>query len=229
MDNCPASNELLNCNTSNWKASDFHCFRKLFWRLVNKSCAQLSQDLVLIFNTYEHLQMKTKVKAALLTVGLLAGSISVANAADGTITFTGSVHSGACSIKPESVDQSVALGAIAKHQLQSGGKSTARPVTIELEGCDLSGLTDNTVTTTFTGAPSSVVPGGIGTVGSAGGIGIMMTHGGKAVELGVPTTPQAIVAGNNTLEFGAYVQGQATGDIVPGDFSAVTNFTLAYQ
>ena len=220
MDNCPASNELLNCNTSNWKVSDFHCFRKLFWRLVNKSCAQLSQDLVLIFNTYEHLQMKTKVKAALLTVGLLAGSISVANAADGTITFTGSVHSGACSIKPESVDQSVALGAIAKHQLQSGGKSTARPVTIELEGCDLSGLTDNTVTTTFTGAPSSVVPGGIG---------VMMTHGGKAIELGVPTTPQAIVSGNNTLQFGAYVQGQATGDIVPGEFSAVTNFTLAYQ
>jgi len=38
-----------------------------------------------------------------------------------------------------------------------------------------------------------------------------------------------IAAGDNTLEFGAYVQGAATGDIVPGDFSAVTNFTLAYQ
>eukprot|EP01030_Chromulinospumella_sphaerica_P006473 gene6473-6329_t len=56
-----------------------------------------------------------------------------------------------------------------------------------------------------------------------------MTHGSQPIELGVATTPQAIAVGNNTLEFGAYVQGAATGTIVPGDFSAVTNFTLAYQ
>ncbi len=173
--------------------------------------------------------MKTGFKTALLTIGLFASSISIAHAADGTVTFLGSVHSGACSIKPDSVDQTVHLGAIAKHQLQTGGKSEARRVLIELEGCDLTGLTDNTVTTTFTGAPSSVVPGALGTVGSAGGIGIMMTHGSTPIELGIATTPQAIAAGNNTLEFGAYVQGAATDTIVPGDFSAVTNFTLAYQ
>lgn len=57
----------------------------------------------------------------------------------------------------------------------------------------------------------------------------MMTHGSKPVELGVPTNPQAIVTGDNTLEFGAFVKGGATGDIIPGDFTAVTNFTLAYQ
>uniref|UniRef100_UPI0010328539 fimbrial protein n=1 Tax=Pseudomonas antarctica TaxID=219572 RepID=UPI0010328539 len=107
--------------------------------------------------------MKTKFKTALLTLGLLAGSMSVAQAADGTVTFLGSVHSGACSIKPDSVDQTVNLGAIAKHQLQDGGKSEARRVLIELEGCDLSDLVANTVTTTFTGAPSTVVPGAIGT------------------------------------------------------------------
>ncbi|MBL1307709.1 MULTISPECIES: fimbrial protein [Pseudomonas] len=173
--------------------------------------------------------MKTKMKTALLSIGLLVGATSVAHAADGTVTFIGSVHSGACSIKPDSVDQTVQLGAIAKHQLQSGGKSTARPVRIELEGCDLTGLTDKTVTTTFTGAPSSAVPGAIGTVGGAGGVGVMMTHGGKLIELGVPTTPQAIGVGDNTLEFGAYVQGAATDPIIPGSFSAVTNFTLAYQ
>lgn len=173
--------------------------------------------------------MKTKMNVALLSVGLLMGSMSVANAADGTVTFVGSVHSGACSIKPDSVDQTVNLGAIAKHQLQTGGKSEARSVKIELEGCDLTGLTDNTVTTTFTGAPSSTVPGAIGTVGGAGNVGIMMTHGGKPVVLGVATTPQLIAVGDNTLEFGAFVQGAAAGDVVPGAFSAVTNFTLAYQ
>ena len=172
--------------------------------------------------------MKT-MKTALLSIGMLVSSMSVAHAADGTITFLGSVHSGACSIKPESVDQTIRLGAIAKHQLEAGGKSEARSVLIELEGCDMSGLTDNTVTTTFTAAPSAVVPGAIGTVGSAGGVGIMMTHGNKPIELGVATTPQAIAPGDNTLEFGAYVQGAAKDPIIPGDFSAVTNFTLAYQ
>ncbi len=175
------------------------------------------------------LLMKVEMKTALLSIGLLVGSMSAVQAADGTVTFLGSVHSGACSIKPESVDQTVHLGAIAKHQLQTGGKSEPRSVLIELEGCDLTGLTDNTVTTTFTAAPSSVVPGAIGTIGGAGGIGIMMTHGSQSIELGVATTPQAIVAGDNTLQFGAYVQGAATDPIIPGDFSAVTNFTLAYQ
>ncbi|SEN05259.1 Pilin (type 1 fimbria component protein) [Pseudomonas sp. ok272] len=173
--------------------------------------------------------MNTNVKTMLLSLGLLMGSISVAQAADGTVTFLGSVHSGACSIKPDSVDQTIHLGAIAKQQLESGGKSEARRVLVELEGCNLSDLTDNTVNATFTGAPSSVVPGALGTVGSAGGVGIMMTHGGDLIKLGVATAPQIIVAGDNTLEFGAYVQGAATGPIVPGDFSAITNFTLAYQ
>jgi len=173
--------------------------------------------------------MKAKMKTVLLSVGLVMGSMSVANAADGTVTFLGSVHTGACSIKPDSVDQTVRLGAIARHQLIAGGRSEARRVLIELEGCDLSGLTDNTVTTTFTGAPSGSVPGAIGTVGSAGNVGVMMTHGGRPVVLGVPTAAQAIAVGANTLEFGAFVQGAATAPIVPGDFSAVTNFTLAYQ
>lgn len=173
--------------------------------------------------------MKAKMNTVLLSIGLLVGSVSVALAADGTVTFLGSVHSGACSIKPDSVDQTIPLGAIAKHQLQAGGKSEPRRLLIQLEGCDLAGLTDNTVTTTFTGAPSGVVPGALGTVGSAGNVGIMMTHGSQPVRLGVPTTPQIIATGDNTLEFGAYVQGAATGDVLPGDFSAVTNFTLAYQ
>ncbi|MDI7374327.1 type 1 fimbrial protein, partial [Cronobacter sakazakii] len=36
--------------------------------------------------------------------------------------------------------------------------------------------------------------------------------------------------GNNTLLFSAYLQGDgASATIVPGDFTAVADFTLAYQ
>lgn len=171
--------------------------------------------------------MKSQIKKMLLIFGALASTVPVTNAADGTITFSGAIHIAPCSIKPESADQTVQLGSLAQHKLASGGKSESRPVLIELEGCNLSSLEDKTVTTTFTAAPSDVVPGAIGTTG---GVGIMMTHGGRPIVLGTPTAARLLAAGdNNTLEFGAYVQGQATGAIVPGEFSAVTNFTLAYQ
>lgn len=169
-----------------------------------------------------------KIKVSLYAYVLMV-SMSGAHASDGTITFSGSVNSGACSIKPESIDQTVLLGSIASHQLQSGGRSEERSVLIEFEGCDLTNLTNNTVTTTFNASPSATVPGAIGTVGSAGNIGIMMTHGGKVIELGKPTTPQPLSVGKNTLQFGAYVQGASNNTISPGDFSAVTSFTLAYQ
>ena len=66
--------------------------------------------------------------------------------------------------------------------------------------------------------------------GTAGGAGIMMVDGsGKAITLGAATTAQQFQNNNNTLSFGAYLKGKATGTITPGDFSAVTNFSLAYQ
>lgn len=97
-------------------------------------------------------------------------------------------------------------------------------------GCNVTSLTDKTVTTTFTGAESADVPGALGIVGTAKGAGVMMVDGsGTAVVLGTATKPQLLQDGNNQLSFGAFLKGQATGDITPGEFSAVTNFSLAYQ
>ncbi|MES2870973.1 MAG: fimbrial protein [Pseudomonadota bacterium] len=175
--------------------------------------------------------MTFAIKSALASMVLLASSASIVHAAgagSGTVTFEGAIIEAACSIAPDSVDQTVGLGQVAKSVLETGGKGEPEPFYIKLVGCDTSTL--RTVTSTFTGGASRDVPGALGIVGTASGAGIMMSDGsGAPIVLGTPTQPQALQDGDNTLAFGAYLQGQATGDITPGLFTAVTNFSLAYQ
>ncbi|WP_070411390.1 fimbrial protein [Pseudomonas lundensis] len=176
--------------------------------------------------------MKYVLKSALASMVLLAGSASIAHAAgagSGTVTFEGAIIEAACSIKSESVDQTVSLGQVARSQLADGGYADPEPFYIKLVGCDTSTL--KTVTTTFTGAESAAVPGALGIVGTASGAGIMMRDGtGTQIVLGTATKPQALQVGDNQLSFGAYLQGSTATDAVkPGKFTAVTNFSLAYQ
>lgn len=177
--------------------------------------------------------MKFAIKTTLASFVLLASSGSVvyaASAGGGTVSFEGAIIEAACSIDPESVDQTVGLGQVAKSQLETGGSSSPEAFKIKLKGCDVASLTDKTVTSTFTGAESAAVPGALGIVGDAHGAGIMMVDGsGASIVLGTATKPQLLQDGNNELIFGAYLKGAATGDITPGEFTAVTNFSLAYQ
>ncbi|MGP5570264.1 fimbrial protein [Pseudomonas helleri] len=184
--------------------------------------------------------MKFVMKSALVSMFMLAGSASMVQAAgvgQGTVTFEGAIIEAACSIAPESVDQTVGLGQVAKlpscqvakSQLEAGGASQPEPFKIRLVGCDTTTLKN--VTTTFTGGSSRDVPGALGIVGTASGAGIMMRDAsGTQIVLGTPTAPQIIQDGTNDLQFGAYLQGSATPDAVkPGEFTAITNFSLAYQ
>ena len=116
--------------------------------------------------------MKFATKTALVSLFMLAGSASMVQAAgagQGTVTFEGAIIEAACSIAPESVDQTVGLGQIAKSQLEEGGASHPEPFEIKLVGCDTTTL--KSVSTTFTGGVSKDVPGALGIVGTASGAG----------------------------------------------------------
>ncbi|HEY1847464.1 MAG TPA: fimbrial protein [Buttiauxella sp.] len=146
----------------------------------------------------------------------------------GKVTFTGSIIDAPCSIAAKDVDQIVPLGEIANKSLESGGKSEPHPFDIELVNCDLG--TVQTVTTTFTGAADTNAPAMLGIAGSASGAGIVLTDGSsKPITLGQPTDGQILQNGTNTLLFSAYLQGDGASEIVPGAFTSVTNFTLAYN
>lgn len=178
------------------------------------------------------MKMKTIAMATFMALGLA----SAANAADqghGKVKFKGSIIEAPCSITPDSADQTVELGQISNMALVDGRKSSPRTFDIELENCDVTGLTKG-VQLTFTGAAASFDPTSktLGIVGTGAGAGIQITNGGgNVVTLGTPTPFQNIQTGDNTLRFSAYLKGNG-GDIstiTAGDFSSVADFTLSYE
>ncbi|MCP1107082.1 type 1 fimbrial protein [Serratia nevei] len=183
-----------------------------------------------------------KLNKIMMAAVVAFGMTSVAHAAvkdqgHGQVTFTGSIIEAPCSIAPESLDQTVELGAISNVALKTGGKSTPRNFQIKLENCDL--ITDdkdpgknNTVSLTFSGSASEANEKLLGITGTAKGAGIAITDGaGTTIELGKASKARELQNGNNTLSFAAYLQGAtaSTTAIVPGEFQSVADFTLAYQ
>lgn len=166
-----------------------------------------------------------------LTTTVFTGYVQAGDQGHGKVTFTGAIIDAPCSITPDSIEQTVDLGEISNKALMNGGKSRPRPFDIKLESCDLSGLTDKTVTITFTGSESSAQPGYLALVGTAKGAAIAITNDeGTNIPLGTPSTATKTQQGDNTLTYAAYLQGNgASSSVVPGEFSSVANFTLAYQ
>ncbi|HHK8036196.1 TPA: fimbrial protein [Serratia marcescens] len=181
-----------------------------------------------------------KLNKIMLAAVMAFGVSSLAHAADqghGKVTFTGSIIDAPCSIAPESIDQTVELGAISNVALKNGGKSTPRNFQIKLENCDLVAddkdpAKNNTVSLTFTGSTSEGDAKLLGITGTAKGAGIALTDGsGSNIELGKPTNARTLQNGANTLSFAAYLQGSTASGatVVPGEFQSVADFTLAYQ
>ncbi|MGQ5757054.1 fimbrial protein [Serratia sp. IR-2025] len=173
-----------------------------------------------------------KLNKIMLATVLAFGVSSLANAADqghGKVTFTGSIIDAPCSIAPESADQTVEMGQISNVALKNGGKSAPRQFDIKLEQCDTSTL--KTVTTTFDGKAAAANPDLLGIIGTASGASIAITDmASNPIKLGTATAPQTLNDSNNTLRFAAYLQGDgASATVVPGDFTAVADFKLAYQ
>lgn len=179
-----------------------------------------------------------KLNKTMLAAVMALGVSSLAHAADqghGKVTFSGSIIDAPCSIAPESLDQTVELGAISNVALKNGGKSTPRNFQIKLENCELTAKDpgkNNSVALTFSGSASEADSKLLGITGTAKGAGIAITDGaGTNIELGKPSKARELQNGANTLSFAAYLQGSSasTAVIVPGEFQSVADFTLAYQ
>lgn len=181
-----------------------------------------------------------KLNKVMMAAVLVFGTASGAQAADpivpkgdqghGKVTFTGSIIDAPCSIDPNSIDQTVELGAISNVVLVNGGTSSPKTFEIRLEKCSLT--TAKTVTTTFNGAPGK--DGLLGITGDAKGASIAIFDiGNNPIKLGTPTTGQLLSAGATeaTLGFSAYLKGDggAAATIIPGKFQSVANFILDYK
>ncbi|HEJ0318545.1 TPA: fimbrial protein, partial [Klebsiella aerogenes] len=72
----------------------------------------------------------------------------------------------------------------------------------------------------------------LGMSGTAQGAGIVIAdQSGQKLDLGTKSAAQTLQEGDNTLQFSAYLKGDAgsTTTVVPGDFQSVANFSLAYE
>ncbi|PAN76659.1 fimbria A protein [Enterobacter cloacae] len=173
------------------------------------------------------------VLAVAVSFGMSSMAVHAANQGQGSVTFTGSIIDAPCSITPESVDQTVELGQVSNALLKKGGKSTPKAFTIDLEHCEIEEKKNN-VAVTFTGVKSEIAghDGMLGISGQASGASVAITDaGGKLIELGSASPLVGVNEGNTALRFAAYLQGDNSDGavVVPGDFTAVADFTLAYQ
>lgn len=176
---------------------------------------------------------------AVMTVALATTSIAsfAKDQGHGVITFKGAVIDSPCSIAQESQYQTVDMDQISNVALKNGGKSNPTTFKIELRGCDLGAL--KSATATFTGSPSSN-PDLLALKGTAQGASLAIAdHTGALIKLGSASPAQTLSNGDTFLQFNAYLQGDTTNsggggestasEIVPGNFEAFANFTLAYQ
>lgn len=168
------------------------------------------------------------VLATLISAGMATSAMAETNSTgSGTVTFKGSIISGACSIAPGSVDQTVDLGSINKSVLLNNGSSSPKTFTIELEDCDTTDA--NTVSITFNGTANAIDTSLLGITSSVGA-GIQITEGnGTPIKIGEKSgNTHQLQNGDNTLLFGAYVKGVSS-DITEGAFESVADFVLSYE
>jgi len=174
--------------------------------------------------------------AVVLTMGV-ASFGALADAGSGKVTFWGSIIDAPCSIKNGYGDQRIELGQISNTHLDNGGISTPRPFDIELENCSFDkdtttgDLLYNTVKVTFTGGNATTDMKMLAITGQAAGAGVRIQDtSSQLITLAKPSSGRVLGVGNNTLSFSAYLEKiPSVTNVTPGDFEAVTNFTLAYE
>lgn len=177
-----------------------------------------------------------ELKKIVLGVTLALGVASFAQAdgnpapvtdqGSGSFKFYGSIIDAPCSIQGDK-NQDVPLGQISNAALLNNGKSKPKDFHIKLVNCVLT--TKNAVSVTFTG-PKGTIEDSLGMSGVSGASIIMNDGNNQRIKLGQPTALQTLANIDNSLDFTAYVQGNpGVTDIELGDFTATTNFTLAYQ
>jgi type 1 fimbria pilin len=167
----------------------------------------------------------TIIASIVASIGI--SSVMAAETGGGVVTFNGSIIDAPCSIYPDSVEQTVELGQISGTTLTEGDSSVPQSFHIQLAGCSLSA--DSGVTVTFTGTGNADDTSLLALNGSAAGAGVAITDANDTpIVLGSASDVIALTNGDNSLEFKAFLKSDGT-TVVPGSFSSVANFTMAYE
>ncbi|KAA0945705.1 MULTISPECIES: fimbrial protein [unclassified Pseudomonas] len=174
--------------------------------------------------------MKTNIVWMSLAASLVCST--AANAADGTINFTGNISTAACTVSTASASQTVNLGTVTASTFTGTAGVAVAPTrfTIALSACP------DTLTTAnikFDGvantANSNLLALSSGQTATGVGIGIYESNGSTLIPLQTAAAPISFDAtGNASVDYVAkYVSTAAS--VTAGTANAVTNFTIAYN
>jgi len=168
------------------------------------------------------------------TLAAMTGAAVLSLAAFGaqadTVNFEGQVVDTPCNVTSSSIDQSVQFGKLPQASLEAGTPIAPVAFKLDLANCTVNALTNKTVAVTFNGSTVAGAPTELDTQGGTGvAITIASSSGTGDVTFGTADAAIPLVNGSNALAYSAVVKKATGGTVVPGDFTAVTNFTLAYQ
>lgn len=167
---------------------------------------------------------------AMVCASAASDASAVGIGGSGKVNFSGSIVDAPCSMDPNTADQTVELGATSNLHLSNGSTSTPKPFKILLEGC--SGETLGSVTTTFKGLQADEDTTLLRLIGSASGAAIAINdYKGRQIKMGEASPAYNLATGNNELDFSANLKGFGSEEkpVVPGEFTAIANFTLDYN
>ncbi|HCR3451251.1 TPA: type 1 fimbrial protein [Citrobacter werkmanii] len=167
-----------------------------------------------------------------MMAGALAASVMVfgahADMGGGVVNFKGKVVDASCGIAPESADQSVDFGQISKAHLATEGAISARKsLNIKLTNCDIKN-TSKGVEVTFSGTTVTGAPTELATSGTSN-VAVVINAYGSDVTYGTATPVLPLVNGENTLTFQTWAKQAKGKTVAEGEFSAVANFSMAYN
>jgi major type 1 subunit fimbrin (pilin) len=169
----------------------------------------------------------------IIVLAILAGSAftSVAQAADGTVNFTGTITDTACTVSTATKNQTVDLGNVSKTAFAAAG-DTAAPTkfSIVLQNCP---TTVTNASVKFDGpidsANSNLLALTAGTgIAQGVAVGIYEQDASTLIPIATASASKALSStADTTFDFIAkYVATSAT--VVQGPANAATNFTISY-
>lgn len=178
-------------------------------------------------------------KLAIISMMAMALPVISAQAADGdgVINFKGKVIDAPCGIATESASQSVDFGQISKNLLEKNGISQVKEIPIKLVNCDLTktgtgggaATSYKGVKVTFNGNTVSGANTELATAGNTGTAVVISGSTGNMVSFNEEGGLQILGNNANTLVYTAWAKKATGGTIAEGEFTATTNFTLAYE
>ncbi|CAB3753554.1 fimbrial protein [Paraburkholderia solisilvae] len=181
--------------------------------------------------------MKHKMSMGLICA-VAAGSMAfpfAANAADGTITFNGSITAQTCTVSAASANLTVTLPTVSVGSLTQTGQTAGNtPFSISLTGC---APASGTVHTFFEAGSTTSADGHLsltGGAGSAGNVKIDLRNSdGSEIVAGAADASQnslpVNIAADGTATLNYTAQYVATGAATAGTANSTVQFTMVYQ